>query len=105
MPTATFISHSAAETESLGAQFGRSAERGLVIALNGELGAGKTQFAPGPRAGQPGPGAFADVYAGQRIRRRAVEIVSSGFIPAGNAGTDFIGGHRGLSAAGWRPGD
>ena len=44
---ATFISHSAAETESLGAQFGRSAERGLVIALNGELGAGKTQFVRG----------------------------------------------------------
>lgn len=44
---ATFISHSPAETESLGAQFGRAAQNGLVIALSGELGAGKTQFVKG----------------------------------------------------------
>jgi len=44
---ATFISHSPAETESLGEQFGRSAQRGMVIALSGELGAGKTQFVKG----------------------------------------------------------
>ena len=43
----TFISHSAAETESLGEKFGRIAERGLVVALSGELGAGKTQFVKG----------------------------------------------------------
>ena len=47
MPTATYISHSPAETESLGVQFGRAAARGLVIALNGDLGAGKTQFVRG----------------------------------------------------------
>src|SRR5438874_222632 len=44
---ATFISHSPAETESLGAQFGRTAQSGLVVALSGELGAGKTQFVKG----------------------------------------------------------
>jgi tRNA threonylcarbamoyladenosine biosynthesis protein TsaE len=44
---ATFISHSPAETESLGEQFGREARRGLVIALSGELGAGKTQLVKG----------------------------------------------------------
>ena len=44
---ATFISHSPAETESLGERFGREAHHGLVIALNGELGAGKTQFVKG----------------------------------------------------------
>ena len=44
---ATFISHSPAETEALGEQFGRAAARGLVIALTGELGAGKTQFVRG----------------------------------------------------------
>jgi tRNA threonylcarbamoyladenosine biosynthesis protein TsaE len=44
---ATFISHSPAETESLGERFGRTAERGLVIALSGDLGAGKTQFVKG----------------------------------------------------------
>src|SRR5271170_3707770 len=47
MPTATYISHSPAETESLGVRFGRAAARGLVIALNGDLGAGKTQWVRG----------------------------------------------------------
>ena len=41
------ISHSPAETEALGEKFGRAAERGLVIGLRGELGAGKTQFVRG----------------------------------------------------------
>jgi tRNA threonylcarbamoyladenosine biosynthesis protein TsaE len=44
---ATFISHSPAETEALGEGIGRVAQRGLVIALSGELGAGKTQFVKG----------------------------------------------------------
>lgn len=44
---ATFISHSPAETESLGEQWGRIAQRGLVIALSGDLGAGKTQLVRG----------------------------------------------------------
>src|SRR5450755_1064781 len=44
---AIFISHSPAETEALGEKFGRAAERGLVIGLSGDLGAGKTQFVRG----------------------------------------------------------
>ncbi|MGB7768919.1 MAG: tRNA (adenosine(37)-N6)-threonylcarbamoyltransferase complex ATPase subunit type 1 TsaE [Verrucomicrobiia bacterium] len=44
---ATFISHSPAETVSLGEKFGRAAERGQVLALSGELGAGKTQLVRG----------------------------------------------------------
>ena len=44
---ATFISHSPAETESLGESFGSAAKHGLVIALSGELGAGKTQLVKG----------------------------------------------------------
>lgn len=44
---ATFISHNPAETESLGEQFGRAAQRGWVLALSGDLGAGKTQFVRG----------------------------------------------------------
>ena len=44
---ATFTSHNPAETESLGEQFGRAAQRGWVIALSGDLGAGKTQFVKG----------------------------------------------------------
>jgi tRNA threonylcarbamoyladenosine biosynthesis protein TsaE len=75
MPTATFISHSAAETESLGAQFGRSADRGLVIALNGELGAGKTQFVRGLARGLGSPArvhsptfTLANEYGGGRLK-------------------------------------
>ena len=44
---ATFISHSPVETESLGEKFGRAARRGWVVALSGDLGAGKTQFVRG----------------------------------------------------------
>lgn len=43
----TFESHSAAETESLGEQWGREAKSGFVIALSGDLGAGKTQLVKG----------------------------------------------------------
>ena len=41
------ISHSPAETEALGERWGREAQRGLVIALSGDLGAGKTQLVKG----------------------------------------------------------
>lgn len=44
---ATFISHSPTETESLGESWGRDAQTGLVIALSGDLGAGKTQLVRG----------------------------------------------------------
>ncbi len=44
---ATFISHSPAETEALGERWGRAARRGLVLALSGDLGAGKTQLVKG----------------------------------------------------------
>ena len=48
---ATFISHSPAETEDLGREWGRTAENGLVLALSGDLGAGKTRFVRGFAAG------------------------------------------------------
>jgi len=44
---ATFTSHSPAETEALGEAWGREALRGLVIALSGDLGAGKTALVRG----------------------------------------------------------
>jgi tRNA threonylcarbamoyladenosine biosynthesis protein TsaE len=43
----TFTSHSPAETESLGEIWGRAAKHGQVIALSGDLGAGKTQLVKG----------------------------------------------------------
>jgi tRNA threonylcarbamoyladenosine biosynthesis protein TsaE len=49
MPTS--ISHSPVETESLGEAWGRAAQRGWVIALSGELGAGKTQLVKGVARG------------------------------------------------------
>lgn len=42
-----FLSHSPAETETLGENWGRTARSGLVIALSGDLGAGKTQLVKG----------------------------------------------------------
>lgn len=48
---ATFVSHNPAETESLGEAWGRAAQRGWVIALSGELGAGKTQLVRGVARG------------------------------------------------------
>ena len=45
------ISHSPAETESLGETWGRAAQCGWVIALSGDLGAGKTQLVKGVARG------------------------------------------------------
>jgi tRNA threonylcarbamoyladenosine biosynthesis protein TsaE len=44
---ATLISRSPEETLALGEEWGREAERGWVIGLCGDLGAGKTQLAKG----------------------------------------------------------
>ena len=48
---ATFISNSPDETESFGRQFARNVKSGDVLALTGNLGAGKTQFVKGLVAG------------------------------------------------------
>ena len=44
---ATHISRSPEETLAFGEQWGRAAQRGWVIGLSGDLGAGKTQFVRG----------------------------------------------------------
>jgi tRNA threonylcarbamoyladenosine biosynthesis protein TsaE len=44
---ATHISHSPADTEALGEAWGRCANAGTLIALVGDLGAGKTQMVRG----------------------------------------------------------
>lgn len=41
------ISHSPADTEAIGEAWGREAQRGFVIGLSGDLGAGKTQLVRG----------------------------------------------------------
>ncbi len=92
---ATFISHSPPETELVGEWFGRAAQRGWVIALTGDLGAGKTQFVRGLARGL---GITGRVHSPtftlvNEYQRRAAETVSSGFVSAGNAGTDFERGH------------
>lgn len=48
---ATFISNSPAQTEAFGREFARKIGKGTVVALSGELGAGKTQFVKGLVAG------------------------------------------------------
>lgn len=49
--------HSAAETEEVGVRVGVAAERGLVLALVGDLGAGKTTFTRGLVRGAGAPDA------------------------------------------------
>ena len=53
---ATFISHNAAETESLGEQWGREVQSGWLVGLSGGLGAGKTQLVNGLARGLEVPG-------------------------------------------------
>ena len=47
----TFISHSEAETEELGAAFAEKLPGGTVVAMYGDLGAGKTAFVRGMARG------------------------------------------------------
>jgi tRNA threonylcarbamoyladenosine biosynthesis protein TsaE len=54
---ATFISNSAAETEEIGRQFAKKLRAGSVLALKGDLGAGKTHFTKGVVAGLGGAAA------------------------------------------------
>jgi tRNA threonylcarbamoyladenosine biosynthesis protein TsaE len=44
---ATYISHSPQETEQFACEYARQLEAGCVIGLQGDLGAGKTQFVKG----------------------------------------------------------
>ncbi|HVM49757.1 MAG TPA: tRNA (adenosine(37)-N6)-threonylcarbamoyltransferase complex ATPase subunit type 1 TsaE [Candidatus Acidoferrum sp.] len=71
---ATCISHSPAETAALGEAWGREAERGLVIGLSGDLGAGKTQLVKGLARGlgitepvRSPTFALVNIYSGGRL--------------------------------------
>jgi tRNA threonylcarbamoyladenosine biosynthesis protein TsaE len=48
---ATFISNNPVETEEIGRRFANNVEIGSVLALEGDLGSGKTQFTKGLVAG------------------------------------------------------
>ena len=81
MLMATFISHSPADTESLGEKFGRAAQRGFVIALSGDLGAGKTQFVRGVARGLEIPArvhsptfTLVNEYGGGRLKLFHLEL-------------------------------
>ncbi len=70
----SYISHSPAETEALGEEWGRSAQIGLVIGLCGDLGAGKTQLVKGLARGLGTPSgvhsptfSLVNVYPGGRL--------------------------------------
>lgn len=70
----TNISHSPAETEALGESWGRDARSGLVIALSGDLGAGKTRLVKGLARGLDIPArvhsptfTLVNIYAGGRL--------------------------------------
>ena len=70
----TNISHSPAETEALGEEWGRTASPGLVIGLSGDLGAGKTQLVKGLARGlgvtsrvHSPTFALVNVYSGGRL--------------------------------------
>jgi len=72
---ATFISHSPADTGTLGEAWGRAAQPGLVIGLSGDLGAGKTQLVKGIARGLAVAGlvhsptfTLVNEYGGGRLR-------------------------------------
>lgn len=71
---ATLISKSPEETEAIGERLGRVAQRGWVIGLSGDLGAGKTQFVKGLARGLGSPArvhsptfALLNEYGGGRL--------------------------------------
>ena len=104
---ATFISHSPAETETLGESFGRAAERGLVIALSGELGAGKTQLVKGLARGlgiaarvHSPTFTLVNEYAGGRLRLFHLDLYR-----LETRGANFVRRAGGIFAAGRRGGD
>ena len=71
---ATLISHSPEETLAIGEAWGREAQRGWVIGLSGDLGAGKTQLVKGIARGLDSPArvhsptfALLNEYGGGRL--------------------------------------
>lgn len=70
----TVVSHNPGETQALGENWGRAAKHGLVIALSGDLGAGKTQLTKGIARGLGATDrvhsptfSLVNIYAGGRL--------------------------------------
>lgn len=57
--TLRVVSRSPEQTRTLGQQFGKAIDGGLVIALTGQLGSGKTRFAQGLARGLDLPAGYA----------------------------------------------
>lgn len=105
---ATLISHSPEETRALGEQWGREASEGWIIALNGDLGAGKTQLVKGLAVGLGSPArvqsptfALLNIYEGGRLAlhhmdlyrlANAEQVYAAGLI-------DYLG--KGVSVIEW----
>ncbi|HAM70124.1 MAG TPA: tRNA (adenosine(37)-N6)-threonylcarbamoyltransferase complex ATPase subunit type 1 TsaE [Verrucomicrobiales bacterium] len=78
---ATYTSHSPAETLALGEAWGRSVASGRVIALQGDLGAGKTELVKGIARGlgiatrvQSPTFALLNVYPGGRLPLHHIDL-------------------------------
>lgn len=78
---ATLISHSAADTRAIGERWGREAQDKWIIALSGDLGAGKTQLVKGIAAGLGSPArvhsptfALLNIYEGGRLVMHHVDL-------------------------------
>ena len=82
-----YESHGVAETEAIGAELARTFGGGECVALEGPLGAGKTQFVRGMAAG----GGYArgeqpDVCAAEYLSGGTGGAVSSGCVSRGGGG-------------------
>ena len=95
---ATFISHSPTETEALGERWGCVAERGLVLALSGDLGAGKTQFVRGLARGLGIAGrvhsptfTLVNEYGGGRWKLFHLDLPNGRFLASNVQSTDARG--------------
>ena len=107
---ATHISRSPEETLALGEQWGRAAQRGWVIGLSGDLGAGKTQFVRGFARGLGCTGhvhsptfALLNEYGGGRLRLFHLDLyrLNNGAEVAGAGLEEYLLNPDGVAVVEW----
>lgn len=107
---ATFISHSPEATLAFGEQWGREAKPGWILALYGDLGAGKTQFVKGVARGLGIPNrinsptfALINEYQGGRLPMHHIDLYRlDGASQIRGAGLeDYLCGTEGLVLVEW----